>query len=110
MIAAVLPWLEILCGCLLIAGIAVRGSSLVTLCLLILFTALVWQRALAIHQAKSIALCAVRFDCGCGAGEVLACRKLVENSVLILFSALLLLVRADRWTLRYELVKGSLKS
>ena len=32
----------------------------------------------------------MKFDCGCGMGEVFICHKLVENTVLLLLSAWLL--------------------
>lgn len=97
-IAALLPWFEVFCGVLFAAAVATRGVALVSLGLLIPFTVLVWQRALALHAAAGIPFCGIRFDCGCGAGEVLICQKLAENFVLILLSAWLLLARRpDRW-------------
>src|SRR5215469_3810584 len=89
-IAAGLPWFEVFCGLLLVAGVAVRGSALMLLLMLIPFTFVVFRRALAISDLQHIAFCAVRFDCGCGGGPVLICRKLVENSLMILMSCLLL--------------------
>ena len=89
-IAAGLPWFEVFCGLLLLAGVAVRGTALWLLLMLIPFTGVVLHRALAIADLQHIAFCAVRFDCGCGTGEVLICRKLVENTLLILLSGVLL--------------------
>jgi putative oxidoreductase len=106
-IAAMLPWFEVLCGLLLLAGVAVRASALVLIGMLVPFTFIVLKRALAIHAAKAIAFCAISFDCGCGGGEVIICHKLVENGLLILLSVFLLCVRASRWCLRYELLKSS---
>src|SRR5579864_5334355 len=63
-IAAALPWFEIYCGVLLIAGVAVRGSALLLLLMLVPFTAVVFRRALAVSDIQHIAFCAVRFDCG----------------------------------------------
>jgi len=83
-IAAGLPWFEVFCGLLLLAGVAVRGTALLLLAMLIPFTVVVLHRALAIAGLAHIAFCAVRFDCGCGSGEVLICRKLAENVLLIL--------------------------
>src|SRR5437870_3905353 len=40
-IAAALPWFEVICGLLLVAGIAVRGSALVVLGMLLPFTIIV---------------------------------------------------------------------
>lgn len=89
-IAAGLPWFEVFCGLLLLVGVAVRGTTLLLLLMLLPFTAVVLHRALAIADLQHLAFCAVRFDCGCGAGEVLICRKLVENIVLMLLSGGLL--------------------
>jgi uncharacterized membrane protein YphA (DoxX/SURF4 family) len=85
-IAAGLPWFEVFCGLMLLAGVGVRGSAMLLLLMLIPFSFVVLRRALYIADLQHIALCAVRFDCGCGNGEVLICRKLVENGLLILLS------------------------
>jgi uncharacterized membrane protein YphA (DoxX/SURF4 family) len=106
LIAAALPWFEVLCGLLLLAGIGVRGAALMSLAMLVPFSVIVLRRALAIHDAGAIAFCAIRFDCGCGAGEVNICFKLMENSLLILLSGLLLAMRGSRWCLRYGLVRS----
>ncbi len=103
LIASTLPWFEVFCGSLLVAGVAVRGAALMSLLMLVPFTVIVLQRALAIHAAGTLPFCAIRFDCGCGAGEVLICYKLVENGLLILFSALLLFRCNPRFCLRYDL-------
>jgi uncharacterized membrane protein YphA (DoxX/SURF4 family) len=96
LMAAILPWLEIVCGGLLLVGVAVRGTALVLLLMLLSFTTLLFNRAWVLHDVQSIALCAVRFDCGCGAGEVLVCRKLVENALLSLVAIVLLVRGEDR--------------
>ncbi len=98
-VAIALPWFEIFCGVLLLAGIAVRGTAVVSLAMLIPFTALVLRRALQIHAAGGQPFCAIRFDCGCGSGEVAICDKLAENGLLILLSASLAAVRHTRWCL-----------
>jgi uncharacterized membrane protein YphA (DoxX/SURF4 family) len=83
MVAATLPWFEIFCGVLLVLGLGVRGTALVLLLLLTPLTALVLHRALELQEAGGLAFCAVRFDCGCGTGEVGICRKLAENGLLM---------------------------
>ena len=103
-IAAALPWFEVFCGVLLVAGVAVRGSALMLLLMLVPFTLVVLQRALALHATQGIAFCAVKFDCGCGTGEVLICRKLVENAILVVLSAWLLTGRGQRLCARYRLL------
>lgn len=87
LIAAGLPWLEMFCGLLMMVGIAVRGSALVLAAMLVAFTAGIVNRAMAIHAGGGLPFCAIRFDCGCGGGEVLVCRKLAENTLLILLAA-----------------------
>ena len=90
-LAATLPWFEVFCGLLLLFGVAVRGSALMLIVMLVPFTAIVFRRALEIAAGPPhIPLCAVKFDCGCGMGEVFICHKLVENTVLFLLSAWLL--------------------
>ncbi len=89
-VAALLPWFEVFCGCLLLAGIRPRGAALVLLVLLTGFTSLIALRALAIYHGQGVPFCTIRFDCGCGAGEVLICSKLAENSALWLLAALVL--------------------
>jgi uncharacterized membrane protein YphA (DoxX/SURF4 family) len=89
-IAAGLPWFEAFCGALLLLGIAVRGTALTLVAVLVPFTGLVLRRALALQALRAIPFCAVKFDCGCGAGEVYICGKLAENIILILVSCWLL--------------------
>ncbi len=103
-IAAGLPWFEVFCGLLLLAGVAVRGSALLLLLMLVPFTFVVFRRALAISSLQHIAFCAVRFDCGCGGGEVLICRKLVENGLLMVLSGWLLAGFGRRFAARFTLI------
>lgn len=100
LIAATLPWLEVLCGLLLILGVAVRGTALVSVGMLVPFTWLVLNRALALHAGSDLPFCAIKFDCGCGAGEVFICRKLAENTLLMFLSLALLFLRQHRLSLR----------
>jgi uncharacterized membrane protein YphA (DoxX/SURF4 family) len=99
LVAAVLPWFEVFCGLLLVLGIAVRGAALVSVLLLVPFTAVVLHRALGIQEATGLAFCAIRFDCGCGTGEVAICRKLVENAVLLALSVGIVVGRRSRLAL-----------
>lgn len=87
-VAAVLPWFEIFCGVFLVVGIKARAAALLQLLLLIGFTVLVALRAAAIYRAGGTPFCSIRFDCGCGTGEVLICFKFVENTALMLLSAM----------------------
>ncbi len=100
LLAATLPWFEVFCGLLLLSGVAVRGAALMSLAMLVPFTVVVWQRAVDLQAAGQLPFCAVRFDCGCGAGEVGICSKLLENGLLILLSLWLLIaprLRACLW-------------
>ena len=103
-LVVVLPWLEAFLGLLLISGVAVRGSALVLVLMLVPFTVAVLRRALAIHVSTGIPFCAVRFDCGCGLGEVWICSKLAENTLLLVVSAGLLAGAGRRWCVRYRLL------
>ena len=104
-IAAALPWFEVFCGALLLAGIAVRGAALTLAGILAPFTAAVWHRALVLQSAHFIPFCAIKFDCGCGVGEVLICHKLIENAGLVLLAVWLLAGRGRLFALRYSLSK-----
>ena len=89
-IAGCLPWFEIFCGLLLLTGMAVRGSALMLILMLVPFTWIVCQRALDLQSVLHIPFCAVKFDCGCGNGEVFICRKIMENAALLALSVWLL--------------------
>jgi uncharacterized membrane protein YphA (DoxX/SURF4 family) len=104
-IGATLPWFEVFCGLLLLFGIAVRGSALMLIAMLVPFTAVVFNRALGIAAGSHIPFCAVKFDCGCGMGEVFICHKLVENTVLFLLSAWLLAGGGRRFCLCFSLFR-----
>ena len=105
--AAALPWFEVFCGLLLLAGIAVRGTALTLIVMLVPFTGLVLHRALLLQSALAIPFCAVKFDCGCGTGEEFICRKLMENSLLILLTAWLLAGHGRQLSLRFNLIRSS---
>lgn len=104
-IAAALPWFEVFCGLLLAAGVAVRGAALMLVVMLVPFSLIVLKRALAITAAQGIPFCAVKFDCGCGGGEVLICAKLAENFLLILLSGWLLAGGGRRLCARFSLFR-----
>lgn len=102
-IASALPWFEIFSGVLLLTGVAVRGSTLVLLGMLIPFTVIVIKRAMAIASTDGIFFCAVKFNCGCGGGDVLICQKLIENTGLMLLALLPLVGYGQKWALRFSL-------
>jgi len=103
-IAAALPWFEVFCGLLLLAGIAVRGSALVILCMLLPFTLVIVRRGLLVAGLQHLSFCAVQFDCGCGGGEVPICPKILSNTALMLLSSWLVAGRGKKFALRYFLM------
>ena len=104
-IAILLPWVEMLCGVLLILGVALRGALLTLLVMLISFTVVVAWRAISIWQAEQVPFCSIKFDCGCGSGEQYICAKILENIGLCLLAVLLMLSRSRRFCLRGELFR-----
>ena len=105
-VAAILPWFEVLCGVLLVLGVAVRGAALIALAMLIPFTVIVLLRALDLQHASGLPFCAIKFDCGCGAGEVFICRKLTENLLLMLASVAVIIWHKNRLSLRFSLLSA----
>ncbi len=81
--AAVLPWLEAICGTLLIVGYRTRGAAAVTLVLTSLFMA-----ALASAVARGLDI-----DCGCfrPGGEKTSAWTALGRDALIFVAALLVL-------------------
>ena len=104
-VAALLPWFEMFCGLLLLAGVAVRGTALALTLMLVMFTLVVWHRALLLQASLHIPFCAVKFDCGCGTGVEYICRKLSENILLAVLSVWLLVGRGKQFCLRYSLYR-----
>jgi uncharacterized membrane protein YphA (DoxX/SURF4 family) len=105
-LAAALPWFEVFCGLLLLAGVAVRGTAMTLVFLLVPFTGLVLHRALLLQSALAIPFCAVKFDCGCGTGAEFICRKLLENFLLILLSGWLLSGHGRQLSLCFNLIQS----
>jgi putative oxidoreductase len=107
LIAAALPWFEVLCGLMLVAGVAVRGTALVLLVMLAFFTTAVLRRALQIAAGPpGLPFTAVKFDCGCGNGVEFAWRKLIENSLQILAAVWLVASRSAKFCARFALLPG----
>ena len=104
-IAGVLPWFEVACGILLIAGVALRGTALIFLIMLAGFTIMVALRAISIYQTGGISFCDIEFNCGCGAGVVRICRKLPENTFLLLLSLVVLLSHSRRFCLWGDVIR-----
>ena len=105
-VAATLPWFEVFCGALLVAGVAVRGAALTLIAMLVPFTVTVLHRALAIKAASAIPFCAIKFDCGCGTGEEYICQKVLQNLLFLLLAGLLVAGKGRLFSLRYQAWSG----
>ncbi len=84
-IAAVVPWLEILTATALILGVFMRGAAAMIFGMLMFFAPVLLIRAWSIYTdpaAGITSFCDVRFDCGCGTGEVYICSKMLENTAM----------------------------
>jgi putative oxidoreductase len=97
--AITLPWVEIVTGIALILGIGLRGSALLMVGMLAVFTPAILLRALAIRAETGIPFFDIKFDCGCGAGVVITWRKLLENTGLIVLALLVLVSQSRRFCL-----------
>jgi uncharacterized membrane protein YphA (DoxX/SURF4 family) len=85
-VAAWLPWVEVVCGLFLLVPVALRGTALVVAGMFLFFSSVILLRALELQSAQEISFCAVYFDCGCGVGVVNACRKIGENTLWFLLA------------------------
>jgi uncharacterized membrane protein YphA (DoxX/SURF4 family) len=99
-IAVVLPWIELVCGLVLIAGVALRAAGVVSAGMLVVFTPLIFKRGLELYNLGAAdTFCGVNFDCGCGAGEVFLCSKLLENGALLVAALLVVFSHSRRFCL-----------
>ncbi len=100
--AVALPWLEMVCAVALLLGAGRRGAGLLVTGMLLFFTPLLILRAHGLYTATGSAFatfCAVKFDCGCGTGEVLICPKLAENLALLAGALIALFSTSRRFCL-----------
>lgn len=95
--AIVLPWLEIVCGLVLILGVYLRGASLLLALMLCVFTAAIFVRTLNVMDAEGISFFSVKFDCGCGSGVVVTYRKMLANLGLFVLALIALFSRSRRF-------------
>jgi uncharacterized membrane protein YphA (DoxX/SURF4 family) len=96
--ALLLPYVEPTVGTALVLGVLVRGAGLIVTVMMVVFMFALTERALGIQQASHLAFCAVKFDCGCGAGnEVYICNKLVENTLFTVLGLIAMLSRSRRF-------------
>ncbi len=90
LVAAVLPWFEVFCGVLLLSAVKARAAAALQFAMLTVFTVLVIVRAFTLHQQTGVAFWLVRFDCGCGSGEIIVWAKLLENLGMMFLAGLLI--------------------
>lgn len=81
----VLPWLEIIGGLALVAGVLVRGTAILMTALVALFTVIIFIRAMGLVSGGTPFM-EVAFDCGCGGGPEIIWQKLLKNSGLMLLT------------------------
>ena len=96
--AIVLPWLEVFCGIGLILGLSIRGAAALIAIMLCVFTPAIFLRAVGIYYTEGTPFFQIKFDCGCGTGDVIIWQKLLANVGLLLISVVALLLRSHRFT------------
>jgi uncharacterized membrane protein YphA (DoxX/SURF4 family) len=105
--AVAMPWVEVLCGVMLVLGVGVRGAAGLLFVLLIMFTTMIVFRGLHIYNAGEVAtFCEIKFNCGCGGGDVFICHKIPENLMLTLLSVIAMLSGAKRFCLLKNIVSA----
>lgn len=90
LVAVILPWLELVCGCCLITGIGLRGTAFLLSTLNTIFVLAILYRAWLIMDATGVAFFDLSFDCGCGFGVVYIPTKILENLLLVAVGLLIL--------------------
>lgn len=106
--AIVLPWLELICGFALLLGFKLRGAAATIGLMLAVFTPAIFLRAMAVSAADGTPFMQIAFDCGCGAGEVVIWKKLLENSALFLVAMFVLFSKTRRFCLESDGCSGRL--
>ena len=91
-LAATLPWVEWFCGMFLILGVFVRSISILTSCMLVIFTA----------AMISAMIRGLEIDCGCfgPTHEVIGALALLRDGVLLGISLTIMFSRIDPLTLQ----------
>jgi len=93
LVAVILPWLELVCGCCFITGIGLMGTAFLLSALNSVFVVAIIYRAWLIMRATGVAFFDLSFDCGCGFGVVYIPTKIVENLLLVVAGLLILFSR-----------------
>lgn len=94
-----MPWIEILCGLLLMIGFWLRGAAAIVLAMMVAFTTAIFLRAMGVFNDGGIAFCGIEFDCGCGSGVINICKKLIINLSLIGLSIIVVVSRSRRFAI-----------
>lgn len=97
--AIVLPWLEMVSGVALLVGLRQRGAAACIAIMLGVFTPAILLRALRMLSEGGGSFFEIKFDCGCGSGEVYAWKKLLSNSGLLALAVVAAASRSTRWCL-----------
>ncbi len=95
----IVPWIEVVAGSAFIIGFFRRGAAALLGGMLLAFTGAIMLRAFGVQAAEGVALCSIQFDCGCGQGEVLVCKKFLSNSLLFVGCLPILFSRNVGWCL-----------
>jgi len=98
-VAIFMPWAEMLVGLCLLLGVLPRGAAFVALAMLVAFTGAVFLRGMSLVTETGTTFMTLKFDCGCGSGEVFLWSKLLSNAALIAGALVLSLTRARLWTM-----------
>lgn len=96
--AVVLPWIELICGMLLIAGVRLKANSLIISILLIFFI-------LSVGSAMARGL---NIDCGCYSNikaEKVGWNKIFENLSMLLLTLNIYFSNNKKLTLEYFAIK-----
>ncbi len=102
--AIVVPWLELICGLALLAGVLVRGASLLIFLMLSVFTPALYMITIKLlNEGRYETFCDVKFDCGCGTGEEWMCTKIPINIGLAVLALLGLLSNSRKFCLSSRL-------
>jgi uncharacterized membrane protein YphA (DoxX/SURF4 family) len=108
--AIVLPWLEVITGTAMIVGLYTRGAAAILVVMLAVFTPAILMRTLASMAESGTPFFQVKFDCGCGGGEVIIWRKLMENAGLFVLAIYALFSGSRRFSLDLWLARRSASS
>lgn len=93
LVTIILPWIEMFCGLLLIAGLLTRGSALTINCLLLIFIL-----ALGFNLYRGLDI-----SCGCFTtspeAEKITLLTLMRDATLLIPGLWILIYKPQRWTL-----------